>query len=522
MVKVADNPPQVAPYIARGAAAQLLEPIFLVGSGQQAGDEGRVRRGIRLGKRFPELLIEGPAGTGKSRAVCEAIHLLCILFPGIRVLICRQTLSSLRQSVQVTLEEKVWTDGRVKPIPKDASRENRSGYTYAHSKNVVNGKVYEGTSEIVLGGLDKPERTFSTEYDVVWVEEAVEVSRDAWEKLLRVNRNWAMPWQVAICSTNPGSEYHWLYKRTRRDDEKTGKRLMRTLYSRHTDNPCLWDPKRDAWTPDGEDYLVNKLGHMSGATRKRLLDGVWCSEEGQIWPNFDESVHVIPRDALPEMRWAFGAQDWGYGNPGCLQIWGVDKDDNIYRLYVAYHSKQIIDWWAGMIEEAQRLLRREHNIGLLLTVADPAEPDSIDKENQMLAMPQHEGEAFVRKANNDWQTGRDLVDMAMIADPKTKKPAIYWVEGGLMHRPDPDLEARGVPIDDVQEIPAWVFRQVEDGKPLKGREQEDPTRANHGCACTRYAANFKFLRNYQPKQRAKFEEGTMGSLLQHNKVKFTG
>jgi hypothetical protein len=57
--------------------------------------------------RSPELLISGPAGTGKSRAVLELINFLMWQYAGARTLIVRKTRKSLNESGLFTLEKYV-------------------------------------------------------------------------------------------------------------------------------------------------------------------------------------------------------------------------------------------------------------------------------------------------------------------------------------------------------------------------------------------------------------------------------
>src|SRR5260370_11787762 len=52
--------------------------------------------------REEEILISGPAGTGKSRACLEKIHMICLLTPNTRALILRKTLRSLGSTALVT------------------------------------------------------------------------------------------------------------------------------------------------------------------------------------------------------------------------------------------------------------------------------------------------------------------------------------------------------------------------------------------------------------------------------------
>src|SRR4030095_14017673 len=91
--------------------------------------------------RAPEVVVSGPAGTGKSRACLEKLHLCALKYAGMRGLVVRQTRESLSEAALVTFEEKVlpaWS-----PL-KDGPRRNfRQAYHYPNR------------SEVVVGGLDK-------------------------------------------------------------------------------------------------------------------------------------------------------------------------------------------------------------------------------------------------------------------------------------------------------------------------------------------------------------------------------
>src|SRR5690348_14956184 len=89
--------------------------------------------------RRPEVLVSGPAGTGKSRACLEKIHACCLRWPGCRWLIVRKTRESLTESALVTFEEKVLPESS--PIKAGPQRRLRQAYRYANG------------SEVVVGGL---------------------------------------------------------------------------------------------------------------------------------------------------------------------------------------------------------------------------------------------------------------------------------------------------------------------------------------------------------------------------------
>jgi PBSX family phage terminase large subunit len=237
-------PPIEHLYHAKGAAARLFR------------------------EQSPELLIEGPAGTGKTRAVLEKVNWLCEEHAGIRILICRATRVSMTESVLVTFENKVLWPGHP-AVTGTASRANRHSYTYPNG------------SEIICGGLDNPDRIMSTEYDVICVFEATETSEEAVEKLATRLRNNVLPYQQLICDCNPAAPGHWLNQRALRGQ-------MVRLLSRHNDNPSV--------TPE---YLGTLKG-LTGHRRARLYEGRWVAGEGTVYPEFDVERHVIRAFPIPD------------------------------------------------------------------------------------------------------------------------------------------------------------------------------------------------------------------------------
>ena len=57
--------------------------------------------------RESEVLLSGPAGTGKSRACLEKLHALMLANPGARGLMVRKTQESIKNSGLVTYREHV-------------------------------------------------------------------------------------------------------------------------------------------------------------------------------------------------------------------------------------------------------------------------------------------------------------------------------------------------------------------------------------------------------------------------------
>ena len=233
-----------------------------------------------------EVVIAGPAGTGKTRACLEKVHQRLEEFPGARVLLVRKTRDSLSETALVTYEDDVLGPGHY--LLEGPQRLNRSVYKYR------NGSV------LVLGGLDKASRLMSSQYDMIFVPEVTEIKETDWEALATRLRHGRMDYHQILGDCNPAGPRHWILRRA-----LAGLKFLKSI---HQDNPILWNGKR--WTPRGRDYVKNVLGRLTGALRERLLEGRWAQTEGAIYPNFDITLNVTP--------------DADYNPNGGDVIWGCD------------------------------------------------------------------------------------------------------------------------------------------------------------------------------------------------------
>lgn len=222
-----------------------------------------------------EILLCGAAGTGKTRAILKKMDDLAWLYPKSRQLIVRKARVDLTESTLVTFERDVLGDDN--PICANVQR------AYRHSYKYPNG------SEIVVGGMDRPGKILSAEYDLIYPAEAVQFTLQDWETFVMRNRNGVMPFQMVLGDTNPDRPEHWLKQRC-----DSGKTILLNTY--HKDNPRYW--QNGDWTRDGRDYVLGKLENLSGVWRARYLDGKWIAAEGQIYDEFDDSLHIVDYQKL--------------------------------------------------------------------------------------------------------------------------------------------------------------------------------------------------------------------------------
>ncbi len=278
--------------------------------------------------RRDEVVISGPAGTGKSLSCLFKLHKAAYTYPGMRGLIVRKTRESLTQSALITMNTQVL-------LPTDeVTWYGNSEYRYTNG------------SRLVTGGLDKSSKVMSAFYDMIYPQEATELTLADWEDLTTRLRNWVMPYQQMIADCNPGPPTHWLLDRAR-----SGALLM--LESRHEDNPRLFDPVRRQWTAEGEKYIA-VLEKLSGVRYLRLRKGIWAAAEGMVYEDWDRARHVISdRSAatIPPQWPRFWAVDFGYVHAFAWGAFAVDPDGRIYLYREIHHTGRLVEDHARRIKE---------------------------------------------------------------------------------------------------------------------------------------------------------------------------
>jgi PBSX family phage terminase large subunit len=399
-----------------------------------------------------EALYEGPAGTGKSYACLWKIHAAMLKYPGSRALMVRKTLVSLTASALVTFVQRVLTTGNYAVTFFGGSKAEPAQFRYPNG------------SRIVVGGMDNPSKIMSAEYDMAFVNEATELTENDWESITTRLRFGAMPYQQLIADCNPAAPSHWL-------NQRANLGIITRFGSRHEDNPTLWDHERGAWTERGTAYM-NTLDRLTGVRYQRLRLGQWVAAEGQVYDTWRDDVHLVSREDVADRlasAWYFGTADWGWTNPGCLQIWAVDHDNRLILVAEHYHTRKPMEsWW---VPQAVALTNR-YNV--VAWACDPSEPQYIAQFNA--------AGLNARGAVNDLLPGITAVQNRL--NPAGDGvPRLQIVRGALIERDEALVEAKQ-PWCTEQEIPEYVWAKNVGGQTLKDK----PVDANnHGLDTMRYA-----------------------------------
>lgn len=286
--------------------------------------------------RDGELLVSGAAGTGKSVGLLFKIHLSMLKYPGARALLARKTHASLTASTLVTLRQHVASEALNAGIMKYFGGSGAEPAAYR----------YRNGSTIVVGGLDRPSRLLSTEYDLAMVDEATETSPEDIDTIVTRLRHGRLPYQQLLMATNPAGPTHHLKARA-----DTGR--CRMLYSQHEDNPRMF--RDGAWTEYGQTYLA-RLETLTGVRYQRMRHGLWVAAEGLVYEGWNPAVHVV--DRLPEgsenwTRW--WSIDFGWSNPMVVLFFAEDPDGRLWLYRQIYHTHVLVE---DLVRQIKKIVQK--------------------------------------------------------------------------------------------------------------------------------------------------------------------
>lgn len=402
-----------------------------------------------------EVCLSGAAGSGKTVGALMYVHLMCLNNPGVRALIVRKTHTSLTASTLVTFREKVAAEALAE----------RAVHFYGGSAQEPAAYRYDNGSVIVVGGLDKSSRILSTEYDLVFVDEATETTEEDLDTIVTRLRHGTTRRQRLICATNPGAPTHHLKTRC-------GMGRMTMLYSTHEDNPRMYSG--GAWTPYGQDYL-DRLESLTGVRYERMRWGRWAAAEGLVYEDFNPGVHLLDRFDVPADWPLYVVVDFGFTNPFVAQFWRVDPDGRLYLEREIYRTRRLVEDHAKDI----------------LGILDGRKPVAVicdhDAEDRA-TLERHTG--FVTTPARKAVTPGIQAKQSRLRPAGDGKPRLYVLRDAVLHR-DPALVEARKPASTEEEFPGYVWLVKPGGEVKEQPVKED----DHGMDGGRYMVTHLDLRD---------------------------
>lgn len=320
----------------------------------------------------------GARGGGKSWAVRVKAVLLCLNYPGIKVMIIRRTYPELQENHIIPLCEMLHCH---------AEDKTQRVASYNDSKKHI---TFPNGSRILFRYCDNEkdaERFQGTEVDVLFVDEATHQSEEKMDKLGACVRGVnGFPKRIYY-TCNPGGVGHAWVKRLFVDRQyKPGENpddysFIRSLVR---DNLALMqsDPE-----------YVRKLEALPPKLRKAWLDGDWDIYEGQFFEEFADRpehyidrqwTHVIEPFEIPDGWRIYRSFDWGYAKPFSCAWWAVDYDGVVYRILELYGCTDTpnegVKWTPERVFAEIHRIETEHRWLRGKTIQGVADPAIWDAE----------------------------------------------------------------------------------------------------------------------------------------------
>lgn len=286
----------------------------------------------------PVIIHRGGARSSKSYSVIQYLVYRLTNEPDIKMIIARKTLPALKVTAQ-----KVFIDLL-----------NDYGYmrycNYNRSDNML---IYKPTNGFVLfASVQDPERLKSSEWNVVFMEEANEFTFNDY-MILRLRLSAPSNSDLGnkiILALNPVDAFNWV--KTELVDKDTNN--VEEIVSNYKDNPFLSD-----------DY-INLLNSMKDPYyRKVYINGKWGVLKNLIFPVWEE-VDVLP----PAEKTIYGC-DFGYSADQTAIVETRFTKDGVYVKELLYQlgmtNSDLIEWMQTNLNPS------------VVIYCDTAEPQRIEE-----------------------------------------------------------------------------------------------------------------------------------------------
>ena len=282
----------------------------------------------------------GARGGGKSFAVRLKAVILCLMYSGISVMIVRKSFPELTANHIKPLKEMLRCGA------KDAVAK------YNEAKKEI---TFPNGSEILFRYCDTEkdvDRYQGTEVDVLFLDEATQLSEDQMKKICACVRGVNDFPKRTYYTCNPGGKGHGYIKRLFIDkvyevgEYADGYSFIQSLV---TDNKALMESNPD---------YIKQLEALPPKLREAWLNGRWDVFEGAFFEEFratpePQACHdagITVEEALQEHRWThvikpfdipkswkiYRSYDFGFGKPFAVNWYAVDYDETAYMILELY------------------------------------------------------------------------------------------------------------------------------------------------------------------------------------------
>lgn len=275
----------------------------------------------------------GARGGGKSFALRYKLVLLCLRYPGIRVLLIRRSYPELREN-------------HIRPLCAILCGETPVAEYHERDKAF---EFFCG-SQLLLGYLSDHGdllRYQGLQFDIIAIDEATQIDEEMFQALSASLRGANSFPKRMYLTCNPGGIGHGWVKRLFIDKAyRQGENAedYRFIPASVYDNDALMEQDPD---------YIKRLETLPDGLKDAWLYGRWDMFSGQFFSEFDERIHVIEPIMLPRGAEYYCAMDYGLDMLAALFI-AVTADGEAYVYDEIYESNLIVSRAAAKIREKLR------------------------------------------------------------------------------------------------------------------------------------------------------------------------
>lgn len=347
------------------------------------------------------ILYSGGVGSGKTLIGCITVLHMAVMKSG-DYLVCRLFNPELKLTTYKTFLE---------VCPKDLIVEHRIA-----DQIIKINSLDGGVSNVIFRGLEEPDKHRSLNLCAAYIDEASQVSEEAFTLLQ--SRLRGKHFRKIICTTNPNG-HSWLYRYWIKKDfgNDKAKAQFFSVHAPSTENTHL---------PEG--YVENMLNSWSEERIKREVMGSWDAFQGQVYTEFERSLHVINPFKIPQEWTKFVGLDHGYRNPAAAIWCAMDYDGNIYAYREFYKSEWVVEEIVGGNRHTGEpgLLQLNQKDGIEGVWVDPSTKANRGKESDFTTYLDYlPKEWSLIPANNEVAAGIDRIKSLLKPDLRTGKPKLF-------------------------------------------------------------------------------------------------
>jgi PBSX family phage terminase large subunit len=348
-----------------------------------------------LGSQYKFVRYSGGIGSGKTMIGCVAMLHLAVLKRG-DYLIGRQFMPELKATTYKTFLE---------ICPPELIIEKRVA-----DMEVVLHTVDGGRSTILFRGLEDFDKLRSLNLNAWYVDEAAQVSEDAF--MLLQGRLRGAHWRKGYITQNPGGHdwsWRWFVRKEHITSDAVKKQFL-NIRAPSIENVHL---------PDG--YIDVMMSTWSNDRIQREIMGSDDAFEGMVFSEFDRSKHVVKPFRIPDDWIRRIGIDHGYRNYAAWVYGAISPDGDLYIYREYYEKEQLIE---EICAANKKLIGTEK---IEMAVIDPSVKATrgatgrSDLDIYLECLPK---DFPLLMANNDVTSGIDRVKSYMKLD-KRGKPRTY-------------------------------------------------------------------------------------------------